>query len=515
MAAPRLSRRIQAAQRHDAQRPGIDRNWPAPVGGWNARDPLSAMKPNEAFRLENWFPDASGLKARRGYTEFATGIGSGEVETLAEYNAGGARRLLAMGGGGVYDVTAGGAAVLLDTGFASDRWYTANMNGVLGLVGDGNAPQEFDGIALSAMTVSGATALTVTNLIGIYTYKSRSYFWEKNSQDFWYSSLSILGGVLTKFFLSAVASKGGRLVQIISWAHDSGQGPNEYLAFIMNSGEVIVYAGSDPGSNFEIVGRFMIGAPIGERPAVVFGGDVIIITKAGYFPLSKAMDAKAQDDSDAISDRIRDAVKEAADLYATNFGWQPILAPTGNRLIFNVPVAAGAEYQQHVMNTITGRWTKYTGIPARCWGAVNDVLYFGAGDGVVYKFDDGASDAGAAVVCIAWQAWSDYKISGMKHPSAFRPIIECDGALTLTFGFAFDYNTQAQNITVTRGTVGAAWDEEDWDVPAWADAQTVRADWRPAIGEGRVMSQQLTVRNSANTIQWFATDYVFEQAGSF
>ena len=513
MAGALPSRRLEAARLHDRQRPGIDRPWPAPVGGWNAREALSAMAPNEAILLDNWFPDTSGVSARKGFTSFATGIGAGSVETLLEYNAGGQRKLLAGGGGGVYDVTAGGAATLLGAGFASNRWRGANMNGLMGLVGDGNAPQTFDGAALAAMVVSGV-GLTVSNLIGIYTFKNRSYFWEKNSRNFWYSGLSTLGGVLTKFFLEAVSGRGGALVDIIGWSRDSGDGPNNYLAFVMNSGEVIVYTGLDPGADFALIGRYHIGAPIGQRPCCNFGGDVVIITRSGFYPLHTAMDDKQQTDQDAISDRIRDAVKQAGELYAGNFGWEIVLAPTGNRLLINVPVEADTTFHQYVMNTITSRWCRFKGVNARCWGTLNDGLYFGGAGGVVYKFDDGNSDAGADIVCVAWQAWSEYRIAGIKHPAMFRPVIQCDGTLRLEFGFAYDYATDAQSVAIVTGVSGAAWDEPDWDSPDWADARPVRADWRPGKGEGRVMSQQLTVRNNANTIQWFATDYVFEQGGS-
>src|ERR1700744_1142402 len=70
-----------------------------PIKGWNTRDALTAMDPLDAVQLDNWYPDASGINMRNGYVVYATGLGSGTVQTLAEYNAGSVRKLLAAASG--------------------------------------------------------------------------------------------------------------------------------------------------------------------------------------------------------------------------------------------------------------------------------------------------------------------------------------------------------------------------------------------------------------------------------
>ena len=57
---------------------------PAPVKGWNARDPIGAMKPDEAIMLDNWFPSATDVMQRKGREDHVTGI-SGQVESLMAY----------------------------------------------------------------------------------------------------------------------------------------------------------------------------------------------------------------------------------------------------------------------------------------------------------------------------------------------------------------------------------------------------------------------------------------------
>ena len=61
-------------------------SYPPPVGGWNARDAYSAMGPEDAVILQNWFPGTSAVVTRGGTTSHATGI-PGVGKTLATYSA--------------------------------------------------------------------------------------------------------------------------------------------------------------------------------------------------------------------------------------------------------------------------------------------------------------------------------------------------------------------------------------------------------------------------------------------
>ena len=42
---------------------------PAPTGGWNARDSLANMSPNDAVQLVNWYPTPTDVTLRKGYTK--------------------------------------------------------------------------------------------------------------------------------------------------------------------------------------------------------------------------------------------------------------------------------------------------------------------------------------------------------------------------------------------------------------------------------------------------------------
>ena len=94
---------------------------PAPVGGLNSRDSIDAMPPTDALIMSNFFPTTGKITLRDGYTQFCTGIGTGDVETLIEHSAGSNRQLLAIGSDGVLYQIDSGTAVSKKTGLANGR----------------------------------------------------------------------------------------------------------------------------------------------------------------------------------------------------------------------------------------------------------------------------------------------------------------------------------------------------------------------------------------------------------
>ena len=77
---------------------------PAPIGGWNARDPEAAMMQTDALWLENWFPGTADVTIRKGADYHQTGLGA-QVNSLMAYSSPTGQKLFAAVGTGVYDVT--------------------------------------------------------------------------------------------------------------------------------------------------------------------------------------------------------------------------------------------------------------------------------------------------------------------------------------------------------------------------------------------------------------------------
>ena len=514
-------RRAIGGRRPPGQRGNIIVTRPPPVGGWDAKNSLALMDPTSAVLLDNWFPGEGKVEVRGGRTEHATGVGSGNVETVTEYNAGTTRKLLAAGGGSIYDASAAGAVgAALASGFSANRWQSAMMNADLGLVNGTDAPQVFNGSTISAMTVSGPT---IANLIGINIFKSRSYFWEEDSQDFWYSAVNTLGGTLTQFPLNRVGSFGGNLIAMGTWTLDAGRGVDDMAVFIMSSGQTIIYNGSNPGdaADWSLVGVFDIGAPLDVRGIVKFAGDLIVMTKEGYQPLKRILNIGSVGEVGSISDQISGAVIEAARDFDANTGWQAILYPRGNKLLFNVPVS-DMTFHQHVVNTLTGAWTRFTGWGSRSWGLFNDELYFGGTDGTVSKADTGTTDNGTAIAARSVGAF-DYldQPSQKKSVAALNPVLSSAG--TINFGIQahadFEFGTIPNDPYSHAGTLSA---ESFWEsiTTDWEDTTlvygTVQGDtfkkWITSRANGFSIATQLSLESSIS-VQWFATNMMLKSGG--
>lgn len=512
---PRLST-YRPASKPDRRQKSVVRSVPAPVGGWNARDEIDNMEPNEAVELVNFFPGQGLVSLFGAYAQHATGMG-GVVETIAEFNAGSTRKMLSAANGNIWDSTSAGAASSLAAGFSSNRWQWAQFDDAsggarVGFVNGSDAPQIYNGSAVSAMTISGS-GLTPANLSGINIHKGRSYFWDHRTQDFWYSAANALGGALTKFPLGRVAGTGGNLIAMGTWTRDGGDGQDDVACFFLSSGDVAIYAGDNPGdaAAWALVGIFKIGAPMGVRAIKKVGSDLLVSTVDGYQSLSKVLATGRAKNQTAISDKIRKAVLAATRNFASNFGWQIAHYPLGNMAIFNVPISSTG-FEQHVVNTLTGAWCKAQGIDARCWGMFSDRMYFGGAGGVVYKFDSGRSHGGGSIVARAQTAWNYLGARDRKKRfTAIRPLLQVDGTLTFQAGIGVDFGlVSVMNVDSSTPAVASPWDTSPWDTSPWSDEVTISDNWLSVEGMGYSVSEKLAVSTSTRTVDWLATNYLFE-----
>lgn len=151
----------------------------APVGGWNARDPLAEMAPADAVILDNFFCTPYDVRARYGYSVHLSSV-TGTVNTLMSYSPpSGATKLFAAAGSNLYDASlAGAAGTPAVQGLAGDKWQKVNfgtsggnflvaVNGAdLPLIYNGTAwghafPAAFN-TAVTSLTSSGTTYTCTT-----------------------------------------------------------------------------------------------------------------------------------------------------------------------------------------------------------------------------------------------------------------------------------------------------------------------------------------------------------------
>ncbi|BAQ93892.1 phage stabilisation protein [uncultured Mediterranean phage uvMED] len=491
---------------------------PSPVGGWNARDPLDSMPAQDAIVLENWFPESSKVSVRKGYISHATGVGSGNVETVMVY-LGTSSKLLAASATNIYDATSVGAASSLVSGKNNGRYQSVNFGGFLVMVNGADTPMTFNGSAIANTTYTHAS-LSPATIKSVASYKGRLYFAANQSAKFFYLPTgSVTGGALSDFDLSQVTERGGTLTAIGSWSRDGGDGLAAVIVFVMSSGEIVVYSGDDPSSatNFQKVGSFFAAEPIGDRPLVNLGGDLIVITKQGFIPVSLLLRGGTPQDVDASNiGKVRQAAVDQAVATSDVFGWSGITDPGDNKLIVNVPTG-GTTYEQYVWNITTGAWCKFTNIPALHFARLNGELYFGGASGVVYQIS-GTTDAGAAVPVKAKQAFNYFgDRASRKRISGVRPVVQLDG--TQDFRIALDSDFGDRTLTATTHTItglseGGSWDTATWDLADWAGAPTPNTTFLGTHSVGRNFALRVETFASGQNISWLASDFLGEKGGT-
>ena len=336
----------------------------APIGGWNARDSLGAMDPLDAVTLTNFWPGTNSVILRNGYTKYATGI-TGVVQSLFAYSSGTSNKLFAVAIDSIYDVTAGGAVGAASvTSLTNAKFQYINITTTGGsylmCVNGADKLRTFDGTSWH-IDGDGApydiTGVDTANCANITLFKNRVWLVENNSLKAWYLPINSIGGAATSLDMTSLVQLGGYIMAGMTWTLDAGYGVDDYLAFITSNGEVVVWRLTDPTtpSGISMTGLWQIGAPIGRRCWIKYGGDLLLITQDGVMPMSGSLQSSRLDPRVSITNKIQFAVSQAVSSYGQNFGWNLLYYPKENQLYLNVPIASGQE-QQYVMNTITKSW---------------------------------------------------------------------------------------------------------------------------------------------------------------
>jgi hypothetical protein len=489
--------------------------FPCPVGGWNARDALDKMDPTDAVKMVNLIPRAGYCETRKGSLLHVSGLG-GPVDSLIPYRGTGGADLIAAANGNLWDITSG-VATSLKSGLTNNRWQYNHFNDLAILTNGVDTPQVYNGAVFANIVVTGVTA---TTLWGSNTFKGRAYYWQQNAQSFWYAAAGSYQGALTKFDLSTQIQSGGSLIMMVTWTLDSGDGIDDLAAFVFSTGEVLLYAGDDPGNAaaWALQGRFQIGEPLGIRAHEKVGGTEIIITRDGYVDLGAALNEGRYSEESSYSAKIIQAAKNATNLYNTQFGWEAILYPSGQLFIVNVPQTE-TQIIQHARSTSNGGWCSFEGWNAKTFAVHNNELYYGDPNGNVYKGYIGSQDNASPinVDCItAFNALGSR--SSRKQVTAVNVVSNYSYPALIAIDVLADFNISRRS-TVTTGpyVLADGWDTVDWDAPYWADEAELLADvkqgWRNARGIGDTVALSIRWSTRVQSVIWYSTKIQYKNAG--
>lgn len=467
---------------------------PAPVGGWNAKDALSAMGKTDALTLENYVVVPGGIKVRPGFLAWATGLG-GPIETVMEWApSSGSSKLFAATGTDIFDVTLTGAVgASVQTGLTSGRWQHVNFSTPAGnylvAVNGVDAVRNFNGTAWSQPVITGPTNSAA--FISVMVHQNRLWFLEKGTRRVWYLPVQAISGAATVFDAGSLFDMGGEIIAFDSWTRDGGRGTEDNAVFITSRGQAIVYAGTDPAaaSTWSLVGIFRIPEPLGRRCTYRLGAELLVLTTAGPIPLSRSMGLSAAGQANtAMTDKVSAVFRDLGEVSATAFGWQMIEWPRARMLICNAPVREAVEQNQLVFGTDTAGWSKFTGWNAGCFGLFGSDLFFGGNDGVVRKAT-GYADAGAPILATYQHAFLDAGTRALKRFTLARPRMMAASGYIPAAHIRTDFDTSpiSYRVIPTAGTSGD-WDTSDWDVTDWGAETVAVQDWQSVDGVGSAVS---------------------------
>lgn len=494
----------------------------APIGGWNARDALGNMDKLDAVRLTNWWPGTSDVLLRKGYSKHATGI-TGQVETIMSYAGPSTTKLFAAAGTNIYDISSPGAVGTASvSSLTNSRWQYTNITTPGGsyivAVNGADKAITFDGSAWhedgdgAPYDITGVNSATLANIL---LFKNRLWFVENNSLKAWYLPVNSIGGAAVSLDMTSLAQEGGHLIAAGNWTLDAGYGVDDNLVFVTSNGEVIVWKLDDPTTptGILLIGIYRIGAPIGRRCMVKYGGDLLIITEDGLVPLAASLQSSRLDPRVSLTDKIQRAISQSVTSYGANFGWQVIDFPRENQLYLNVPVAEGSQQQQYVMNTITKSWANFTGWTANCLMVYRDDLYFGANGFVAKAWDTFADDVNnIEATCI--QSFQYYGDASQKQCSMIRPHLITNGAPGVYANVVVDYNTADTSASISFvPNTAPVWGTAVWDGALWGGDPVPVAEWQGATAIGYCFAPFVKVASQGIELRWVSTDMVFQRGG--
>ena len=219
---------------------------PAPVGGLNARDSVDKMNQADAIVMDNYIPMDTKVVLRRGYAEYVRL--NAAVKTLAEYKKPGEDRLIAVAGGKAWNITSKAHVTPLSPSFKDNACQTFQYKDRLFFVNGADTPKVFyvDESGDDVFDDWGFTheSLVPERIINVSVSKQFLWFVEKDTLKAWYPKVGgSVAGELVYFDLSAVARFGGRLVAVLNWTQDGGQGIDDLTVFLTSEGEALVYGG--------------------------------------------------------------------------------------------------------------------------------------------------------------------------------------------------------------------------------------------------------------------------------
>jgi hypothetical protein len=491
----------------------------APVGGINRFNSIDDMPAQDAYFLDNWIPDAGDCRLRGG-SKLLANFGTVPIGTIIPYGA----DLILTTGGEIVDsgfslsgpgLPGIGTPVVLGTGFTEDRWQWNVFGDNLLMVNGADTPQQWNGTTLQAINfTSGIT--TPAELIGVGSFKGRSIYWKNTEAGFYYAEAASYQGTMAYFDLSPFVSRLSNLAMFFTWSADAGDGPDDYAVFLMDTGEALVYQGSDPSSidYWALIGRYQMGAPLSIRSSVTLAGDRLIMTREGWQNFKVIWDNGNFRD-EGIGKKMVGLATQVAELYGFQVGWEANYYPEERLVVLNVPQGSGVAVQ-HCMSSNTGAWCTFSAWNAATFGTYGGKLYFGDSVGNIYIGMYGSDDDGLQIVTDAMPAFNYLGSRAMnKQLTGVRPVTTIDRPDTIGIDSTGDYVIPpAPTVTAVPTAASTSPWGSPWGSPWSAGADgTAKGEWQTSNAYGYSVTYRMKTVSIGQPLRWANTQLLFRKSG--
>jgi hypothetical protein len=501
---------------------------PASVGGINAYDAIMAMPPEDCIYTFNLMPVEYGLRLRKGYTEWATGI-NGDVRTLIAYDSASEDpskdRLWAVTEFGIFNVTNSTGAVQFDVVTEDGLDDVVTEDGLDTIVTEGGSAPVQDVVFADQTDPAGYGVYTewtndasihylfyADGINGIHQYqeatgwsvptgwtyddpdnpgtplpfpvddvafvmahKLRLWVILENSDDAWYSDIASVAGDFTKFTFGAKMPHGGYLQGLWTWSLDGGNGMDDFLVGISRGGDILVYKGSDPAlADWTMVGSWFIGAtPRSRRLVSDHGSDMYMLSTYGITSLRDLLQGSvAEMNRNSPSAKINRFLRADIESSVDYYGWAIANYPGDGFLQVITPQPSNTPYVQYNQNTSTRAWGFWRGVPMLCGQTWNGQYFMGAADGIVYLYDgvlDGTTLSGIVGNPISFETLTSFQAPNNSHATYKRcALIRTVGVLAGTAAISikpvFDYNIA---VDLPAPSPQPNTGENVWDSAVW------------------------------------------------
>lgn len=359
---------------------------------------------------------------------------------------------------------------------------------------------------------AGKSYIVPNNFQIVLSHMNRLWFADSSLLAVYYLPLQQKSGEVKELPLNALFRRGGTIRAMYTWTVDGGAGLDDQLVIFSSNGECVIYNGTDPDTDLTLVGIFRFDSPMSKHSVIQHGGDLFVLISTGLVAMTTLLRAETE--------QLGKYDKNVFSLFEQNAraqrgapGWAVILDHSTGRAICNLPQGAANSYRQAVRFMPNPIWSTWSGLPARCWGWIDNRLFFGDDKGNLYEMNPVyLSDNGQPIRVDVQAAWSSFKTPAQKHFKMILPYIISDGVPRPYVDIRVDYDTTPpfNQPDVSQADPGAMWDTATWDEDFWASGTGPKNDWNGVAAIGRIGAPRMTALILNCTFSIAGWDVIYE-----